>query len=150
MNQHLGRTFRFVELANVVNELMPDYVHARITSLLNEQRKSLNGSKVLLLGLAYKRGTSDWRESPSVVVAERLAASGADIEFCDPHIPEVNARNARFALVEFTPETLAAADVVVVLVDHPEFDPAAIAEHALLVFDAKNIMRDTGFTGEIL
>ena len=150
VKQHLGRTFRFVELANDVNEHMPDYVHARITSLLNEQRKSLNGSKVLLLGLAYKRGTSDWRESPSVVVAERLAASGADIEFCDPHIPEVNARNARFPLVDFTPDALAAADVVVVLVDHPEFDPATIAEHAPLVFDAKNIMRDTGFTGEIL
>jgi nucleotide sugar dehydrogenase len=150
VKQHLGRTFRFVELANDVNEHMPDYVHARITSLLNEQRKSLNGSKVLLLGLAYKRGTSDWRESPSVVVAERLAASGADIEFCDPHIPEVNARNARFPLVNFTPEALGAADVVVVLVDHPEFDPAAIAQHAPLVFDAKNIMRDTGFTGEIL
>ena len=103
VKQHLGRTFRFVELANDVNEHMPDYVHARITSLLNEQRKSLNGSKVLLLGLAYKRGTSDWRESPSVVVAERLAASGADVEFCDPHIPEVNARNARFPLVDFDP-----------------------------------------------
>ncbi len=101
VKQHLGRTFRFVELANDVNEHMPDYVHARITSLLNEQRKSLNGSKVLLLGLAYKRGTSDWRESPSVVVAERLAASGAEVAFCDPHIPEVNARNARFPLVDF-------------------------------------------------
>ena len=130
VKQHLGRTFRFVELANDVNEHMPDYVHARITSLLNEQRKSLNGSKVLLLGLAYKRGTSDWRESPSVVVAERLAASGAEVEFCDPHIPEVNARNARFPLVDFGPDTLGAADVVVVLVDHPEFDPATIAEHA--------------------
>jgi UDP-N-acetyl-D-glucosamine dehydrogenase len=150
VKQHLGRTFRFVELANDVNEHMPDYVHARITSLLNEQRKSLNGSKVLLLGLAYKRGTSDWRESPSVVVAERLAASGADVEFCDPHIPEVNARNARFPLIDFTPEGLGAADVVVVLVDHPEFDPSMIAEHAPLVFDAKNIMRGTGFTGEIL
>ena len=150
VKQHLGRTFRFVELANDVNEHMPDYVHARITSLLNEQRKSLNGSKVLLLGLAYKRGTSDWRESPSVVVAERLADSGAEISFCDPHIPEVNSRNARFPMVAFTPGSLDDADVVVVLVDHPEFDPGTIAEHSSLVFDAKNLMRDTPFTGEIL
>ena len=150
VKQHLGRTFRFVELANDVNEHMPDYVHGRITSLLNAERKSLNGSKVLLLGLAYKRGTSDWRESPSVAVAEQLAASGAEIEFCDPHIPEVNIRSARFPLVEFGPATLAAADVVVVLVDHAEFDPAVIAQHAPLVFDAKNIMRDTVFSGEIL
>ena len=150
VKQHLGRTFRFVELANDVNEHMPDYVHARITSLLNDQRKSLNGSKVLLLGLAYKRATSDWRESPSVVVADQLAASGAEVEFCDPHIPEVNARHARFPLVDFTPEALAGADVVVVLVDHPEFDPATIAQHAALVFDAKNLMSDTPFTGETL
>jgi UDP-N-acetyl-D-glucosamine dehydrogenase len=150
VKQHLGRTFRFVELANDVNEHMPDYVHARVTSLLNEQRKSLNGSKVLLLGLAYKRGTSDWRESPSVIVADRLAASGAQVEFCDPHIPEVNARNARFPLVDFTPDSLGGADVVVVLVDHPEFDPAEIAAHSALVFDSKNIMRDTQFVGEIL
>ena len=150
VKQHLGHTFRFVELANDVNEHMPDYVHARVTALLNQQRKSLNGSKVLLLGLAYKRGTSDWRESPSVVVADRLAASGAEVEFCDPHIPEVNARSARFPLVDFGPATLGGADVVVVLVDHPEFDPATIAEHSALVFDAKNIMRGTAFTGEIL
>ena len=150
VKQHLGRTFRFVELANDVNEHMPDYVHARVTALLNERRKSVNGSKVLLLGLAYKRATSDWRESPSVVVADRLAESGAEVEFCDPHIPEVNARSARFPLVEFNAETIASAEVVVVLVDHPEFDPSMIAEHASLVFDAKNIMRDTTFTGEIL
>jgi UDP-N-acetyl-D-glucosamine dehydrogenase len=150
VKQHLGRTFRFVELANDVNEHMPDYVHARITSLLNEERKSLNGSNVLLLGLAYKAGTSDWRESPSVAVADQLAESGAQIEFCDPHIPEVNARNARFPLVTFEPEALASADIVVILVDHEEFDPAMIATHANVVFDAKNIMRGTEFSGEIL
>ena len=150
VKQHLGRTFRFVELANDVNEHMPDYVHARVTALLNERRKSVNGSKVLLLGLAYKRATSDWRESPSVVVADRLAESGAEVEFCDPHIPEVNARGARFPLVEFSAESIGSADIVIVLVDHPEFDPATIAEHGSLVFDAKNIMRDSTFTGEIL
>jgi nucleotide sugar dehydrogenase len=150
VKQHLGRTFRFVELANDINEHMPDYVHQRVTSLLNEQRKSLNGSKVLLLGLAYKRGTSDWRESPSVAVADHLAASGAVVEFCDPHIPDVNADAVRFPLVDFAPEALAAADIVVVLVDHAEFDPEAIAANSALVFDAKNIMRDTAFTGEIL
>lgn len=150
VKQHLGRTFRFVELANDVNEHMPDYVHSRITSLLNEQKKSVNGSNVLLLGLAYKAGTSDWRESPSVAVAEQLAESGAKITFCDPHIPEVNARTARFPFIEFSPEALSVADIVVVLVDHGEFNPKAIAENSRLVFDAKNIMRDTEFVGETL
>jgi UDP-N-acetyl-D-glucosamine dehydrogenase len=150
VKQHLGHTFRFVELANDVNEHMPDYVHRRVTELLNRQRKSVNGSRVLLLGLAYKRGTSDWRESPSVGVASRLEASGAEVVFCDPYIAEVNAQHVPHPLVPFMPETLAAADLVVVLVDHPEFDPAVIAEHAHLVFDTKNLLRGHTFSGEIL
>lgn len=93
VKQHLGQTFRFVELANDVNEHMPDYVNTRIAAMLNEQRKSVNGSRVLLLGLAYKRNTSDWRESPSVEVAGRLRAGGATVEFCDPNIPDVNAEH---------------------------------------------------------
>jgi UDP-N-acetyl-D-mannosaminuronate dehydrogenase len=118
--------------------------------MLNVHRQAINGSRVLLLGLAYKRGTSDWRESPSVMVAERLAASGADIRFCDPYIPDVNAIELQHPLVPFTANELEASDVVVVLVDHPEFDPEIIARHARLVFDTKNIMRETLFTGEIL
>lgn len=150
VKQHLGRTFRFVELANDVNEHMPDYVHTRITALLNSQRRSLNGSQVLLLGLAYKRGTSDWRESPSIPVAERLAGSGADITFCDPHIPAVNSDQLRFPRVDFTSETLRAADLVVVLVDHDEFDAETISKHARLVFDTRNVMRNTVFIGETI
>jgi nucleotide sugar dehydrogenase len=150
VKQHLGRTFRFVELANDVNEHMPDYVHTRVTALLNTHRQSVNGSRVLLLGLAYKKGTSDWRESPSVAVADRLAASGADVRFCDPHIPEVNAIDVQFPLVDFTDSELAAADVVVVLVDHEEFVPETIARHAPLVFDTRNVLRETVFTGETL
>ncbi|MEJ7801043.1 MAG: nucleotide sugar dehydrogenase [Ilumatobacter sp.] len=150
VKQHLGHTFRFVELANDVNEHMPDYVHDRVTALLNADRKAVNGSHVLLLGLAYKKGTSDWRESPSVHVASRLALSGADIRMCDPYIPEVNAIDVPYPLVEFGPEELSAADLVVVLVDHAEFDPATIAAHAALVFDTKNVMRSHEFTGEIL
>lgn len=150
VKQHLGHTFRFVELANDINQHMPDHVHTRVTAMLNEHRKPMNGARVLLLGLAYKRSTSDWRESPSVVVADRLAASGADIRFCDPYIPDVNAIDLRHPLVPFSTTELAASDVVVVLVDHPEFLPEIIASHAPLVFDAKNIMRGWSFAGEIL
>lgn len=150
VKQHLGHTFRFVELANDVNEHMPDYVHDRVTAMLNRQRKAVNGSRIVLLGLAYKRGTSDWRESPSVHVAERLAASGAEVRVCDPYIPAVNAEQFAHPLVPFGPEELAASDLTVVLVDHPEFDPSVIATHAPLVFDTKNLMRGQTFTGEIL
>ena len=150
VKQHLGHTFRFVELANDVNEHMPDYVHGRIAAMLNHDRLAVNGAKVLLLGLAYKAGTSDWRESPSVAVADRLAASGAEIRFCDPYIAEVNAQQVRFPLVPFSPAELGAADVVVVLVDHPEFDPATIATNSRRVFDTKNLLRGQTFTGEVL
>ncbi|MGA7759027.1 MAG: nucleotide sugar dehydrogenase [Ilumatobacteraceae bacterium] len=150
VKQHLGHTFRFVELANDVNEHMPDYVHDRVTAMLNRERKSVNGSRVLLLGLAYKRATSDWRESPSVHVAARLRASGAEVRFCDPYIPDVNAQLLSDPLVAFSPEELREADVVIVLVDHPEFDPATIAEHAQLVFDTKNLLKGYSFNGELL
>jgi len=150
VKQHLGHTFRFVELANDVNEHMPDYVHDRITALLNKDRLALNGSKILLLGLAYKAGTSDWRESPSVHVADRLATSGAEVAFCDPYIPDVNAQQLRFPLVAFDATQLAAVDLVVVLVDHKEFDASTIASTAVRVFDAKNLLRGHQFTGEVL
>ncbi|MEP1123834.1 MAG: nucleotide sugar dehydrogenase [Ilumatobacter sp.] len=150
VKQHLGRSFRFVELANDVNQHMPDYVHDRVAAMLNERRKSVNGSRVLLLGLAYKRSTSDWRESPSVAVADRLAASGAEVRFCDPHIPQINESGLRFPLVAFDSAELGDSDLVVVLVDHPEFEPDVIAEHAPLVFDAKNHLRNVEFRGDVL
>jgi nucleotide sugar dehydrogenase len=150
VKQHLGHTFRFVELANDVNEHMPDYVHDRVTAMLNRERKTVNGSRILLLGLAYKKATSDWRESPSVHVAARLRASGAEVRFCDPYIPEVNAALLSDPLVAFSADELAAADVVIVLVDHPEFDPSFIAEHSRLVFDTKNLLRGHRFEGELL
>ncbi len=150
VKQNLGQAFRFVELANDVNEHMPDYVTSRITSLLNNQKRAVNGTKMLLLGLTYKAGTSDWRESPSLVVIERLQALGADLRLCDPHLPKVADLGLDAPIVEFTPDELAAADLVVVLVDHPEFDPSVIAQHSALVFDAKAILRGERFDGELL
>ncbi|MDJ0768628.1 MAG: nucleotide sugar dehydrogenase [Ilumatobacter sp.] len=150
VKNHLGHTFRFVELANDINEHMPDYVHERVAALLNRDRKAVNGSRVLLLGLAYKKGTSDWRESPSVHVADRLAGSGAEIRFCDPYIADVNVGPLEFPLVDFNEQELSDADVVVVLVDHDDFEPSTIARHAALVLDTKNLLRGHDFEGEIL
>lgn len=150
VRQDLGQTFRFVELANDVNEHMPDYVVSRISSLLNGEKRSINGTRMLLLGVTYKAGTSDWRESPSIVVAERLEALGADLRLCDPHLPELASLGIDAEMVPFTEEELAAADLVVVLVDHPEFDAGTIAEHSTLVFDSKAILRGQSFTGELL
>ncbi|MEZ5409753.1 MAG: nucleotide sugar dehydrogenase [Acidimicrobiales bacterium] len=150
VRQTLGHTFRFVELANDVNEHMPDYVATRIGALLNTHRRAINGTKILLLGMTYKAGTSDWRESPSRPVADRLRTMGADLVLCDPHLPSGARLGIDAPLVDFTPEAIAAADLVVVLVDHLEFDPDTIAEHASLVLDTKGILRSRNFCGEVL
>src|SRR5205807_3719825 len=84
----LGHPFRFVELANDVNDHMPDFVVRRLTLALNRHRKPLNGSRVLLLGLAYKRNTGDARESPAAVIAQRLLSMGAEVRAADPHVVE--------------------------------------------------------------
>jgi len=150
VEQHLGREFRFVELANEINEGMPQHVFERIASLLNQVRKPLNGSRVLLLGLAYKAGTSDWRESPTMPLAEALAAAHAEVVVCDPYVAEVSLGSLPYERVPFNAEELAAADIVVVMVDHPSFDPELIASAALLVFDAKGLLRGREFRGEVL
>ena len=147
VRRQLGHTFRFVELANDVNEHMPEYVVERITTMLNAERRSVNGTRILLLGLSYKAATADHRESPSTVVADRLAALGADLRICDPHVVAVA---EDVTLAPFSAEELAAADLVVLLVDHPEFDPAVIAEHARLVLDTKGHLRGVDFPGELL
>ena len=131
----LGQNFRFVELANDVNEHMPDYVVRRLAAALNAQRQAVNGSQILLLGLAYKRNTGDARESPAVAVAERLLGMGAIVRAVDPYVHEPF--DARVALVELTAEEVASADAVVLLTDHDAFDLELVQSNARLVFDTR-------------
>jgi UDP-N-acetyl-D-glucosamine dehydrogenase len=137
----LGHSFRFVELANDVNDHMPDYVVRRLMVGLNRQQKALNGSRVLMLGLAYKANTSDARESPSVVVAERLLAMGAEVRAADPHVVEGHV-DTRITRVEATAAEVAAADAVLLLTDHDVFDLDAIASNARYLLDTRR--RTTG------
>ncbi|HET9442270.1 MAG TPA: nucleotide sugar dehydrogenase, partial [Acidimicrobiales bacterium] len=135
----LGQSFRFVELANDVNDHMPDYVVRRVTVALNRHRLAVNGSRILLLGLAYKANTGDARESPAAVVAERLLDLGADVRAADPHV-----RPAQFESiprVDCTTEEVASADLVVVLTDHDDFDFDLVASHARLVLDTRRRVR---------
>ena len=132
----LGQSFRFVELANDVNDHMPDYVVQRVQVALNRRRKAVNGSRVLLLGLAYKRNTSDDRESPAVVVADRLVALGADVRAADPYVGQGHT-DPRVVRVRCTPDELSAADIVVVLTDHDAFDYDEVARHARQVLDTR-------------
>jgi UDP-N-acetyl-D-mannosaminuronic acid dehydrogenase/UDP-N-acetyl-D-glucosamine dehydrogenase len=136
VKRRLGQSFRFVELANDVNEHMPDYVVRRVSAALNEQSKPIRGSRILLLGVSFKANVGDWRESPSHRVAELLADLGADLAAADPHVTA-----ERFppgaAPVEATAEEIAAADAVVLLVDHAAFDPQRIVGNARYVLDTK-------------
>ena len=102
----LGQPFRFVELANDVNEHMPDYVVRRLLLAFNRMGRAVNGSRILLLGLAYKRNTGDAREAPGTVIAQSLAALGAEVRVVDPHL---SGESVPYPLVELTAEELAAA-----------------------------------------
>lgn len=123
----VGQTFRFIELANDINEHMPDYVIRRLMLGLNDRGMAIRGSVVVLLGLAYKPSTSDARESPAVQVAKSLVELGAEVRAADPHVP-IDYPLSGVTRVESTALELAAADAVVVLVDHPDFDRRVVEE----------------------
>ena len=137
VRRSLGQSFRFVELANDVNEHMPDYVVRRLMSALNQRKLALNGSRILLLGLAYKKNTGDARESPARVIAERLLALGAEVHAADPHLV-TESIDGRIALVEATVDEARAADAVLLLVDHDAFDLGAIVAAAPYVLDTRH------------
>ncbi len=138
VRRSIGQSFRFVELANDINARMPDYVVSRLTLALNRQRRSVNGSRILLLGLSYKRNTGDIRESPGVAIAESLLELGADLRIAEPHIPDGATTMLR---VELTAEELREADAVVVVTDHDDFDYDMVRAGARYVLDTRNRMR---------
>ncbi len=133
----LGKSFRFVELADDINSHMPDYVVHRIMMSFNATGRPVNGARILLLGLAYKKNTGDARESPAVRVSQLLAAMGAQLRAADPHVVEGTAVDDMVSRVEPTPAELADADAVVLLTDHDAFDFAEIRTHAKFVFDCR-------------
>ncbi len=135
VRRSLGQPFRFVELANDVNEHMPDYIVRRLILALNQIGRSVNGARVLLLGLAYKKNTGDAREAPGTVIAQSLDALGADLRIVDPHLPD---DSVAYHLVDLTADEVAAADAVVIVTDHDAFDYDMVAEQASYVLDTRN------------
>lgn len=141
-----GMTTRFIELAGEINTSMPKHVVQRVVEALNEHRKPLNGSKVLLLGVAYKKDVDDPRESPSFTLMEMLLAGGAQLSYNDPHIPQLPEMRHHqvpdMTSVELTPETLAEYDCVLIATDHSAYDYDEIVRHSRLVVDTRNATRD--------
>ena len=141
VKQSLGVTFRFVELANDVNEHMPDYVVRRLSAGLNQRELPVKGRRILVAGVAYKRNTGDDRESPSSRVIELLQELHADVVVCDPHVdPDRSHATAGATWVDLTADEIRKADAVVLLVDHDEFDLELLAAEAAYVLDTRRCM----------
>ncbi len=128
---------RFIELAGEINSEMPEHVCALVADALNSRRRSVNGSRVLVLGVAYKRDVDDVRESPALDVLRLLEARGAEVSFHDPHVESLEWNGARLKRVELLP-ALDAADVAVIVTDHAAYDYAEIVARARLLVDTRN------------
>jgi len=137
VRQSLGASFRFVELANDVNDHMPDYVVRRLIAALNRQRLAVNGQRILLLGLAYKRNTGDARETPSRPIARQLIELGAEVLAADPHVRDELVPDG-VTRVELTAELVASCAAVVLLVDHDAFDLGVVTANAPYILDTRH------------
>ncbi len=130
---------RFIELAGDINSHMPEYVVEKVVSAMNEQKKSLKGSKILVLGVAYKKDISDVRESPALDVIKLLMEKGADIAYNDPHVPSIRLDgNLRSNSVRLTAPALAAFDCVLIVTDHSTYDYQWIVDNSRLIVDTRN------------
>ncbi len=140
-----GLHTRFIELAGEINGAMPEYVVQKTADALNQRGKALKGAKVLVLGISYKKNVDDMRESPSVYIMEQLRDKGAQIHYCDPHVPVFpKMREHQFELssVPLTPENLRSFDCCVLATHHDSFDYALIKQHAQLIIDSRGIYRE--------
>ena len=144
VQRSLGQTFRFVELANDINDHMPEHVVRRITAGLNRKQKPVKGSRVLVLGIAYKRNTSDARESPGRVIVDLLQRLGANVRVADPYLLDLSDIGTGLRpgipavlLVKATLQEVEESDAVVIVTDHDDFDYEMIRDHASYVLDTR-------------
>jgi len=133
---------RFIELAGDINSRMPEYVVERIRRALNNKTKAIKKSKILVLGVSYKKDIMDTRESPALDVIKLLHEEGARIYFNDPQVSEIKLNNLKFKSSRLTKAIMKSADLVVILTDHSDYDYKKIVENARLVFDTRNATRD--------
>lgn len=129
---------KLIETAGEINDSMPDFVVQRCSEILNVQKKALNGSKILVLGVAYKKDIDDYRESPVLPILDRLTKFGADWEVSDPHVPEFKFHGEIVETVELTEEKLEEADLVVIATNHSGFDYGMIGEKSKMILDTRN------------
>jgi len=139
--REVGHTTRFIELAGEINRSMPDYVVNRTALALNDRGKAVKGSKILVLGLAYKPDVDDVRESPSFELIEKLEHLGGEVDYHDPHVPathKMRHHDLQMKSVELSPRSLETYDCVLIATHHAAYDWQMIADHAKLIVDTRN------------
>lgn len=145
--RQMGSTARFVDLAREFNQRMPSYIVQRVTEALNDQDKSLKGSSIFVLGVAYKPEVRDIRESPALEIIEQLQKAGANVRFHDPYVALVPTKNGEMMVSELSAENLDQADIVLAHTSHSSYNPQWIADHSRLIFDTRNFFK--GINGPI-
>lgn len=149
--RQLGATAHFIDLAREINNRMPVYVVQRVADALNEEGKSLKGSNVLILGVAYKADVGDLRESPALEIIARLRKSGAKVSFHDPYVESLRLEAENDALMTGVPlddQRLGDADIVVVVTNHSSYAWEVVARHATLILDTRNALQ--GVEGRVI
>ena len=141
-----GFDARFIELAGMINSDMPMQVVIRILEALNERKKCLNGSKILVMGVSYKQDIDDTRESPAYDVIRLLEQRGAAVSWCDPFVEKLDPEFSTASRAEYDAETLRSADCAVIITGHTGVDYSLLVENCPLIFDSRNVLKD--FTGE--
>lgn len=140
-----GLATRFIELAGEINTSMPSYVVARVADALNDVAKPIRGSKITILGLAYKKDVDDCRESPGFELMELLLEKGAEVDYNDPHIPTLPSMrkypHLKMSSRELTPEYLASRDCLLIATDHTAYDWPSVVAHAPLIVDTRNALK---------
>jgi UDP-N-acetyl-D-glucosamine dehydrogenase len=129
---------RFIDLASEINSEMPAVVVRKVAQALNEEKKAVNGSRILVLGVAYKKDIDDMRESPALDVIRLLEQQGAEVRYHDPHVPRYREDGHEHSGVPLTDEELTAADAVVIVTDHSKVDYQRVVQLAKVVVDTRN------------
>ena len=133
-----------IENSMVINDSQPEYCVERVMHILNQWKKSVNGSKILLLGVAYKQDIDDYRESPAIRVYRELELIGAEVEYYDPWIPKFKDTQGKYknSIPELNKEVIAGYDLVIITCAHTNINYAMVQENAKVIFDTKNAMKD--------
>jgi UDP-N-acetyl-D-glucosamine dehydrogenase len=133
---------RFIELAGEINDKMPEYVVSKVADTLNKDKKSINGSRILLIGMAYKKDIGDIRESPSIKVAKQLLFAGAEIVYHDPYVPNVKILTKKYYSENLTPDLIKNSDLVLIITNHSQIDYDMISKNANLIYDSRNVINN--------